>query len=733
MPVKLKILLPIVLLMLIEIIIITKVSTSLNNESLDKHTVTNGIQTITQYQEIRAYYNENIVSKVSQYPQFKIDPDHKDNPNTIPLPATMIHDLSKRLSQKIDGMQLKLYSDYPFANRANNVLDTFEQSAIEDFRQNKKHEPIIKREQNDGGEVIRVAVADVMNSMSCVNCHNTRVDTPKADWKLGDVRGVLEVIIPVEKQVLNATSITNAINTTILITGIILILFIYFIISHYTNLEQRQRKELEEKQYNLNKSLISFGDNVIASNTDLYGNITYASQALCHISGYTQEELVSQSHNILRHPDMPKELYAEMWHTIKNEQTWIGEIKNRKKNGGFYWVQTTVFPDYDFNKNLIGYSSIRHDITAQKAKEEFFSNMSHELRTPLNAIVGFVNILQKELSNLTHQNYLEYIGSSAQQLLKLINDILDLSKIHHGDFTIDEHEFHAYDNFVKYIPRFDGTLSGKNITFEHHISQNLQGVFLGDWLRISQIIMNLISNAIKFTPKGGTITLNADYKDDNLILTVIDTGIGMHPDVQDKIFKPFVQADGSTTRKYGGTGLGLSITQKLIEMMMGSLKLQSEENKGSTFSITIPMQKLSDDLHVQESSCEITLHSPLTGKVLVAEDNMLNQTLIKLYLEKFGLECDIAEDGQEALDMYDPCLHQLILMDENMPNMNGTISMHRIREKHQNKCGPIIAVTANVMKGDKERFLAEGMDAYLAKPLDENELYEVLAKFLPVQ
>ncbi|NOR58732.1 MAG: DUF3365 domain-containing protein, partial [Sulfurimonas sp.] len=287
MPVKLKIILPIIVLMIIEIFVITEVSTSLNNENLDKHTVNSAIQTITQYQEIRAYYNENIASKVSQHPQFKIDSNHKNSPNTIPLPATMIHDLSKRLSQKIDGMRLKLYSDYPFPNRADNVLDTFEKSAIEHFRQNKHSKPIIKREQKDGGEVIRVAVADVMNSMSCVNCHNTRVDTPKADWKLGDVRGVLEVIIPVDKQILSATSITNIINTTIFITGAILIIFIYFIISHYTNLEQRQRKELEEKQYNLNKSLISFGDNVIASNTDLSGNITYASQALCHISGYT--------------------------------------------------------------------------------------------------------------------------------------------------------------------------------------------------------------------------------------------------------------------------------------------------------------------------------------------------------------------------------------------------------------------------------------------------------------
>ena len=728
---KFKIFLPIILLMIAEILIITEISSVLTKNNLHNDAVKYGTQTIKQYQEIRSYYNKNVVQKVTQQTTLNVDAQHKGRPDTIPLPATMIHDISEQLSQSIDGMKIKLYSDYPFPNRAERVLDDFEKSSIEHFRNTQQREPVILREQQEGVEVIRVAVADEMNALSCVNCHNSRADTPKSDWQLGDVRGVLEVTIPIQSQLEGAHTVTMYINLTLIAAGIILLLLSYFVLSHFANIEKRQQEKLKEEQYKLNKSVISFGQNVIASNTDLHGFITYASQAFCDISGYTEEELLGKSHNIIRHPDMPKETFKEMWQTVKSGKTWQGEIKNRKKNGGFYWVRTTVFPDYDFNNTLIGYGSIRHDITAQKAKEQFFSNMSHELRTPLNAIIGFVGILNRQIDDRKHKKYLGHIESSSQQLLTLINDILDLSKIQHGDFTIEPHEFHAYTEMTEYARRFEGILSSEDINFSITIDQNLQGTFLGDWLRISQIILNLVSNAIKFTPHGGSITLYVEYRNGTLVITVADTGIGMNPDIQDKVFKPFVQADGSTTRKYGGTGLGLSITHKLIELMNGKLELQSEENKGSTFTVFIPLEKLSDDTDVDENNVDDKkIKTALKGNILVAEDNTTNQILIKLLLEEFGLTCDIANDGLEALEMYDPAVHRLVLMDENMPNMNGIIAMHRIREKHGNSCGPIIALTANVMEGDKERFLQEGMDAYLGKPIDEDALYELLKEFL---
>ncbi len=480
----------------------------------------------------------------------------------------------------------------------------------------------------------------------------------------------------------------------------------------------------------LNKTLKVFGDNVIASDTDKKGIITYVSVAFCKISGYSQDELIGKSHNIVRHPDIPKEIYKEMWSNLKKEKGWDGEIKNLKKSGGFYWVRTTIYPKYDENNQLIGYSAIRHDITPEKVKEEFLANMSHELRTPLNSIIGFSGILQKKLKVGANKELIEYVEASSKHLLTLINDILDLSKMNSSEFKIEPYEFNAYNEINDFSKRFDG-LSKKKLVCTTNISENLKAIFEGDWLRISQIILNLMSNSIKFTDAGGTINFDAEYIDSCIILSISDNGIGMNQEAQDKIFKPFAQADGSTTRKYGGTGLGLSITQKLVEAMDGKIELESQENVGTTFKITIPLKKVSDDIAVDEEVEIIDNEvATLSGHILVVEDNKTNQMLIGMLLEDMGVTCDVANDGLEAVDNYDPQIHKIILMDENMPNMNGLEAMKAIREKHKESCGAIIALTANSMVGDRERFLAEGMDGYLSKPIDEAELYKVLKEFL---
>ena len=729
--VKFKIFLPIVLLIIIEVLIITKITSSLYESNLREDTVLNATQTIQQYQKIRQYYTKNVIEKVKGGSSISVNTVHKNIPDAIPLPATMIHELSEHINEEIDGMELKLYSDYPYNVREKRTLDKFEEEAIKYFRENGTREPLIKQERRDGIEVVRVAVADVMSNNACLGCHNSRADSPKRNWKIGDVRGVLEVIIPVKDQIERNNILARYINITLIVSGILLVIVIFIVVSYFGNVEKRQQEELKEKQYKLNKSLISFGKNVIASNTDTKGNITYASKAFCDISGYKEEELIGKPHNIVRHPDMPKEIFEDMWKSIKQGRIWEGEIKNKNKSGEIYWVRTTILPEYNYTNKLVGYSSIRHDITAQKAKEEFLSNMSHELRTPLNAIIGFLGILKRQTGNLKHLEYLNHIGSSSQQLLTLINDILDLSKIKTSEFTIDPYEFNAYDELKEQSYQLSGMLSSKDIAFVLNIHPILSGVFIGDWTRINQIILNLFSNAIKFTPEGGTITIDTDYSGNDFIVIVEDTGIGMSPDVQDKIFKPFVQADGSTTRKYGGTGLGLSITQKLIELMNGKLTLESEEGEGTIFRVSIPMEKLSSKIDKEDSvDIDYISNSTLSGKVLVAEDNKTNQILIELLLGEMGVECDIVDDGTEALESYDPDVHELILMDENMPNMNGITAMKHIREKYQERCGPIIALTANVMKGDRERFLSEGMDEYLSKPIDEVELYGILKKYL---
>ncbi|MEA3228038.1 MAG: DUF3365 domain-containing protein [Campylobacterota bacterium] len=508
------------------------------------------------------------------------------------------------------------------------------------------------------------------------------------------------------------------------------------VVANIEDLTQEKAKELQVQkdakiaQDKLTKSITLFGDNVIASSCDIDGKIIYSSQALCDISGFTHEELYNQPDDFLKAPDIPTKILKELSYAIKSKEIWSGELKNRKKDGTHYWVKSSIFPDFDDNNNLIGYSSIKHDITSEKAKEEFMANMSHELRTPLNAIMGFSGILEKKLDNKKYLEFIKHINSSSKTLLSLINNILDLSKIKDAKFTIEPYEFNPYNEMVEYSKRFEGLTSQKELSFSNHISQKLQGVFYGDWIRISQIVLNIISNSIKFTPKNGSIICDADYKDGNFILNISDNGIGMNQEVQDKIFKPFEQADGSTTRKYGGTGLGLSITQSLVELMHGKINLLSNEGIGTTFTITLPLKKL-DASKIEDNP--ITKESPtrtLNTHLLVAEDNKTNQLLIRLLLEEFHITCDIVNDGVEAIEIYDPTLHSMILMDENMPNMNGREAMRILKDRYKERCGPIITLTANNMKGDREKFLALGMDGYISKPIDEDDLFDEINRLL---
>ena len=485
------------------------------------------------------------------------------------------------------------------------------------------------------------------------------------------------------------------------------------------------------EEVNENK-LDLFGDNIIALQFDIDGIITYASSALSLISGYSNHEIIGQAYDFLRHRDASSRVYDEMKTSMQEGKGWQGEIKKSRKNGEHYWVKVTLVPEFDNDNKLTGYTSLQEDISTQKAKDEFMSNMSHELRTPLNAIIGFSSILNKIQTDAGHKNLSKQINDSSNSLLTLINDILDLAKIQDANFSIEHHNFNAYDEIVVFSQQFELLAYSKELVYKTSIKPSLKAVFNGDLLRLKQVALNLISNAVKFTPKGGEVSFIQDYVDGILITVVEDSGIGMSPEVADKIFKPFKQADGTTTRKYGGTGLGLSITQNLVELMNGKIEIESNEGIGTKFTVSIPLEKL-EQVDVKEVKvCIDTLEkeNTLHGHILIAEDNKTNQLLIRMIIENFGLTCDMANDGKEVISMYNPQKHKLILMDENMPNMNGIEAMQIIKKKYMNECGAIIALTANAMAGDKEKFLDAGMNAYVAKPLNEDDLYNTLLKFL---
>ena len=494
-----------------------------------------------------------------------------------------------------------------------------------------------------------------------------------------------------------------------------------------------------EALYDMEQFARALDESAIVSKTDPNGRITYVNENFCETSGYSVDELIGKQHNIVRHPNMKKELFTELWRTIKEKKVFKATIQNRKKDGSDYYVDSVVMPLLNLDGEVREYIGVRYDVTelvktrdqaiaTQIAKDEFFSNMSHELRTPLNAIIGFAQLLSLKLEDESLKKQSSSILSAGSHLLSLINDILDLSKIESGKFTIDKYSFSCELELSKLLDEYTESFKKKSLHFSAEY-KGLEGRFLGDWLRISQILTNLIGNAIKFTPEEGTIDLEVVYKESWLCIILNDNGIGMDEDSLKRIFNSFEQADNSTTRAYGGTGLGLAITKQLVDLMKGKIGVTSIKGEGTSFTIEIPLEMDTNPvikvLEEKEPS-EQTLS--FKGEVLVAEDNRTNQLLIDMLLQEYGLKCDIANDGLEAVSMAQEKSYELILMDENMPNMNGTQAQHKIHELGISV--PIVALTANAMKGDEQRFKDEGMDGFIAKPIDTDKLLHILGKYL---
>jgi signal transduction histidine kinase len=390
---------------------------------------------------------------------------------------------------------------------------------------------------------------------------------------------------------------------------------------------------------------------------------------------------------------------------------------------------------------------LAHEATsANRAKSEFLANMSHEIRTPMNAIIGFGDLLSEETLNEEQVSYVQMIRNSGRNLLSLINDILDYSKLEAGKMIITSGECRIGDLVGEVESMLRPQAIEKNIAFDVLECDFLPEVVYLDPVRVRQCLINLINNAIKFTHKGHvfvSVSLQDVEGQPFVRFDVEDTGIGIPKEKQSLIFESFTQADGATTRKYGGTGLGLTITKKLAELMGGHIEVVSEEDKGSVFTLMIPAgvawpdvdtaiwnkYKLIDELN--EMSNTEKGNCMFNGKILVAEDNPSNQKLITILLQKMGVEVTIAEDGHKAVEKCSNETYDLILMDMQMPNMNGYDATRELRKKGIKS--PIIAVTANAMMGDEQKCLEAGCDGYISKPIDRAKLNEVVGQYLGAQ
>ncbi|WP_082078904.1 PAS domain-containing hybrid sensor histidine kinase/response regulator [Pseudoalteromonas rubra] len=366
---------------------------------------------------------------------------------------------------------------------------------------------------------------------------------------------------------------------------------------------------------------------------------------------------------------------------------------------------------------------------AVKAKSDFLANMSHEIRTPMNAILGGLQLLHQAKLEPDLKVILDNAAFSAQSLLTIINDILDYSKIESNQLTLEQVPFSLLDvlDSVKYD--LDSLVSKKGIELIVAIEPTFTDGWLGDLVRVKQILLNLISNAVKFTDQGcvKVVVGCIDYNNRQaLCIDVIDSGIGMSVEAQQRIFERFSQADSSTTRKYGGTGLGMSITLSLVKLMNGALELTSQVGKGTQIKVVLPLAQTALKSNAQQSE---SLSPPdMKGRhILVAEDNKINQMLIKAFLKGTQATLTIVENGKLAVEAAMCTEFDLILMDIHMPEMDGNEAQRQIYAR--NPGIPVIALTANVMTEDVKGYLAQGFVAHVGKPIDMNSLYQVLANF----
>ena len=522
----------------------------------------------------------------------------------------------------------------------------------------------------------------------------------------------------------------------------------------HQNITERKKAEEELRNSREQYQLVIAGSNDGIWDWNLKTNHLYLSPRWKEQLGYQDHELPDSFDSFKNnlHPDDAARVLAFAEEYLSGtEGRYAQEFRMRHRDGSWRWILAQGTEVRDTDSKLIRMVGSHSDITSRKtaeealkaakdaadtanqAKSDFLANMSHEIRTPMNGVIGMAQVL--ELTELTEeqQEYVNGIMVSGTNLLQLINDILDLSKIESGKIELEYENFSLNKAIKDVILTQQSRIFEKGLTLQKELQQ-LPAVVQGDQLRIKQILLNLLGNAIKFTERG-SITIAATVReqhDERVVvrLTVSDTGIGMAPEALQKIFKPFEQADTSTTRRFGGTGLGLTICRKLVELMGGAISVESAPGVGSSFHLEIPFELGAAAVSRQVQATDLSEKPARPLTILIAEDNQMNQRILELLLQKIGHSAICTNNGKEALERWQKGGVDLILMDIQMPVMNGLEALEQIRKEEPviGKHTAVIALTADALKGTEEKLLKAGFDGYLTKPVKIMDLVNELVR-----
>ncbi len=532
--------------------------------------------------------------------------------------------------------------------------------------------------------------------------------------------------------------------------------------ANVTELEFKQRqieeanRRLREREKEAQRlSLVARNANDSIFLCDPTGHITWVNEGFTRVTGYTAEDAIGRSAgDLLNGSNTDLKSIQAMSRALKRGEPFRGEVRNVTKDGREIWIETNQVPVFDASGNIETIVAIERDITENKkyardlarakehaemgarAKAEFLANMSHEIRTPMNGIIGMADLLCESRLDPDQKTYADTIRGSAQGLLTIINDVLDLSKLDAEKLVLHPVDFELKACVSDVFMLFATQARDKEISLRLDLANDLPGHVHADEARLRQLLINLVGNAVKFT-ESGEVEIKVSRRDDTrgmlLDIAVRDTGIGIGKEELESIFVRFNQAEASTTRRFGGTGLGLTISRMLTELMGGEISVTSTVGEGSCFSLSLPVGAPQRPARAfgKATPDPLRLDSLRGKRILVAEDNRVNRLLVEKFLSDLPLELSFAVDGTEAVTKTQQGNPDLILMDMSMPRQSGIEAAREIRENDGIAQPIIIALTANAFASDRTACLDAGMDGFLTKPIRRSELLAELLRFCP--